>query len=104
MVHATVSELALSAGPHATVYDSARTAAEVYRTILSSFAAMRQSREPSSFEAIFFEKLTGDALIDPETDENPPPPDAPRLPQLNSTLNAMSKKVVPHSRQKNSRH
>lgn len=82
MVHATVSGLALSAGPHATVYDSAQTAAEVYRTILSSLAAMRQLREPSSFEAIFFEKLTGDALIDPEIDESSSPPDAPQLPQL----------------------
>jgi hypothetical protein len=53
MVRAAVSGLALPDGPHATVYDSARAAAEVYRTILSSLAAMRQSREPSSFEAVF---------------------------------------------------
>jgi len=82
VVLAAISGLALTTASHATVYDSARTAAEVYRTVLSSLATMRQSREPSSFEAIFFEKLTGDALIDPEVDESPPPPDAPLLPQL----------------------
>ena len=82
VVLTAISGLALTTASHATVYDSARTAAEVYRTVLSSLAMMRQSREPSSFEAIFFEKLTGDALIDPEVDESPPPPDAPLLPQL----------------------
>ena len=82
VLRTAVSGLAFTTPPQATVYDSARTAAEVYRTVLSSLVAMRQSREPSSFEAIFFEKLTGDALIDPEMDESPPPPDAPPLPQL----------------------
>lgn len=82
VLRAALSGLALTLPPHATVYDSARTAAEVYQTVLSTLAALRQARKPSSFEAIFFEKLTGDALIDPEMDDSPPPPDAPPLPQL----------------------
>jgi hypothetical protein len=45
-------------------------------------AAARQSRDPASFGSIVFDKVTGDALIDPEMDDSPPPPDAPELPQL----------------------
>lgn len=82
IVLAAAAGLAPTTAAPTTVYDSARTAAEVYQTVLSSLAALRQAREPSSFEAIFFEKLTGDALIDPEMDESPPPPNAPPLPQL----------------------
>jgi len=82
LLRSLVSQLALTVNRHATVYDSAQTAAEVYQQILSSLAAVRQSREPSSFEAIFFEKMTGDALIDPDMDDSPPPPDVPQLPQL----------------------
>lgn len=82
VLRTAVAQLACTTASRSTVYDSARTAAAVYRTILSSLVVMRQSREPSSFEALFFEKLTGDALIDPELDDSPPPPEAPVLPQL----------------------
>ena len=103
VLHTAVSGLGFPTVSHTTVYDSARTAAEVYRTVLSSLVAMRQSREPSSFEAIFFEKLTGDALIDPEMDDSPPPPDAPPCRNWNSTLNVMSERAGPRCRQRNSR-
>ena len=65
-----------------TVYDSALSAGEIYLRLLSSLAAARQSRAPASFGSIVFDKVTGDALIDPEMDDSPPPPDAPELPRL----------------------
>ena len=43
----------------------------------------RQDQDPAAFEAVLFEKMTGDALIDPDMDDDsPPPPDAPELPRL----------------------
>ncbi len=65
-----------------TVYDSALFAGEMYLRLLSSLAAVQQSRDPAAFGSIVFDKVTGDALIDPEMDDSPPPPDAPELPQL----------------------
>jgi hypothetical protein len=64
------------------VYDSALLAGELYLRLLSALAAARQSRDPASFGSIVFDKVTGDALIDPEMDDSPPPPDAPELPTL----------------------
>lgn len=64
------------------VYDSALIAGECYLRLLSTLAAARQSRDPASFGSLVFDKGTGDALIDPEMDDSPPPPDAPELPQL----------------------
>lgn len=71
--------------PSHTVYDSARWAADTYQRILSSLVMVqRQDQDPASFEAALFEKMTGDALIDPDmTDDSPPPAeDMPELPQL----------------------
>lgn len=65
-----------------TVYDSALFAGESYLRLLSMLAVARQFRDPASFDSFMFDKITGDALIDPEMDDSPPPPDAPELPQL----------------------
>lgn len=77
-----VGSLVRSAHPARTVYDSALAAGEVYRRLLSLVAAARQARDPASFGSIVFDKVTGDALIDPEMDDSPPPPEAPDLPPL----------------------
>ena len=77
--------LTLPPQPSHTVYDSARWAAGTYQRILSSLVMVqRQDQDPASFEAALFEKMTGDALIDPDmTDDSPPPAeDMPELPQL----------------------
>ena len=77
--------LTLPPQPSLTVYDSARWAADTYQRILSSLVMVqRQDQDPASFEAALFEKMTGDALIDPDmTDDSPPPAeDMPELPQL----------------------
>ncbi len=77
--------LTLPPQPSHTVYDSARWAADTYQRILSSLVMVqRQDQDPASFEAALFEKMTGDALIDPDmTDDSPPPAeDMPELPQL----------------------
>ena len=71
--------------PSHTVYDSARRAADTYRRILSSLVMVQsQEQDPASFEAVLFEKMTGDALIDPDMTDDSPPPTAemPELPQL----------------------
>ena len=71
--------------PSHTVYDSARRAADTYRRILSSLVMVQsQDQDPASFEAVLFEKMTGDALIDPDmTDDSPPPTEEMlELPQL----------------------
>ena len=71
--------------PSHTVYDSARRAADTYRRILSSLVMVQsQDQDPASFEAVLFEKMTGDALIDPDmTDDSPPlTEEMPELPQL----------------------
>jgi len=67
---------------HLTVYDSALFAGETYMRLLSSLIATQQHRDPASFGSIVFDKVTGDALIDPEMDDSPPPPDALELPPL----------------------
>lgn len=77
-----VSELIGTFHRPQTVYESALFAGECYLRLLSMLAAMRQFRDPASFDSIVFDKVTGDALIDPEMDDSPPPPDAPDLPQL----------------------
>ena len=77
--------LTLPPQPSHTVYDSARWAADTYQRILSSLVMVqRQDQDPASFEAALFEKMTGDALIDPDmTDDSPPlAEDMPELPQL----------------------
>jgi hypothetical protein len=67
----------------ATVYDSALAAAETYLQLLSSLAAIRQqTRDPASFGSIVFDKVTGDALLDPDMEDSSPPPDVQELPQL----------------------
>jgi hypothetical protein len=63
------------------VYDSALFAGEYYLRLLAALAAARQPRDPASFGSIVFDKVTGDALIDPEMDDGPPP-DTTELPQL----------------------
>ncbi|MBI3247955.1 MAG: hypothetical protein HYZ50_15735 [Deltaproteobacteria bacterium] len=78
----TVRGLANTARPAQTVYDSALIAGETYLRLLSVLAAARQARDPASFGSIMFDKVTGDALIDPDMDDSPPPPDAPELPPL----------------------
>jgi nitric oxide reductase NorD protein len=65
-----------------TVQESALLAGELYLRLLSSLAAARRTRDPASFGSIVFDKVTGDALIDPEMDDSPPPADAPELPRL----------------------
>ena len=65
----------------ATVYDSALMAAETYLRLLYS-QARQQPRAPASVGSLVFDKVTGDALLDPEIDDSPPPPDAPELPPL----------------------
>ena len=79
---ASASRLTWDADLYPTVYDSALLAAETYFQLLSSLAAARQSRDPASFGSIIFDKITGDALLDPDMDDSPPPPDAPELPPL----------------------
>lgn len=77
--------LPLPPQPSHTVYDSARWAADTYRRIVSSLVMVqRQDQDPASFEAALFEKMTGDALIDPDmTDDSPPPAEEmPELPRL----------------------
>ena len=44
----------------------------------------RQDQDPAAFEAALFEKMTGDALIDPDMDDDSPPPDALELPELDT--------------------
>ena len=77
-----VRGLMRGAPPARTVYDSALTAGECYLRLLSVLAAARQARDPAAFDSFMFDKVTGDALIDPEMDDSPPPPDAPELPEL----------------------
>ncbi|HJY83830.1 MAG TPA: VWA domain-containing protein [Candidatus Binatia bacterium] len=67
---------------HLTVHDSALLAGETYLQLLSSLAAARQTHDPAAFGSIVFDKVTGDALIDPEMDDSPPPADTPELPPL----------------------
>ncbi len=77
--------LPLPAAPSHTVYDSARWAADTYQRILSSLEMVQgQDQDPASFEAALFEKMTGDALIDPDMSDDSPPPtqDMPEVPQL----------------------
>ena len=84
-LRALFATLTLPPQPSHTVYDSARWAADTYQRILSSLVmAQRPGQDPASFEAALFEKMTGDALIDPDmTDDSPPPAeDMPELPQL----------------------
>lgn len=77
-----VGELMRLTRPARTVYDAALQAGETYLRLLSVLAAARQTRDPASFGSFVFDKVTGDALIDPEMDDSPPPPDAPELPPL----------------------
>jgi hypothetical protein len=77
-----VNNLVKNAHPPCTVYDSALAAGEAYLRLLSIVATARQARDPASFGSIVFDKVTGDALIDPEMDDSPPPPEAPDLPLL----------------------
>ena len=84
-LRALFATLPLPSQPSHTVYDSARWAADTYQRILSSLVMVQpQDQDPASFEAALFEKMTGDALIDPDmTDDSPPPTEElPELPQL----------------------
>ena len=67
-----------------TVYDSTRRAAEIYLQLLSSVLKARLKQDDASaFGSVFFDKLTGDALIDPEMeDESPPPEGTIDIPEL----------------------
>jgi nitric oxide reductase NorD protein len=59
-----------------TVYNSATTAAEIYIQLLSSFVKARlQKNDASEFGSVFFDKLTGDALIDPDMEDDSLPPE-----------------------------
>ena len=66
------------------VYDSACWAAETYARILSALVRVRpEEQDPAAFEAALFEKMTGDALLDPTPDDDAEPPSpAPDLPAL----------------------
>ena len=68
------------------VYDSATTAAEIYLRLLSSLATARLNPDDASdFGSLVFDKLSGDALIDPDMDddESPPPAQEPiDIPEL----------------------
>jgi len=77
-----VAGLMTHARPLFTVDDSALAAGETYQRLLSLVASVRQGRDPAAFASLVFDKVTGDALIDPEMDDSPPPPDAPELPPL----------------------
>lgn len=84
-LRALFATLPLPPQPAHTVYDSARWAADTYQRILSSLVMVQsQEQDPAAFEAALFEKMTGDALIDPDmTDDSPPPTEElPELPQL----------------------
>ncbi len=84
-LRALFSTLPLPSQPSHTVYDSARWAADTYRRVLSSLVRVQpQEQDPASFEAALFEKMTGEALIDPDMTDNSPPPaeEMPELPQL----------------------
>jgi hypothetical protein len=67
---------------HLTVYDSARVAGEVYAQLLSAIITARNAHDPASFGSLLFDKVTGDALLDFDMDDELPPTDAPELPQL----------------------
>ncbi len=59
------------------VYDSAITAAKIYLRLLSSLAAARLNPDDASdFGSLVFDKLSGDALIDPDMDDDESPPPA----------------------------
>lgn len=79
-----IPTLSLTSDSPATVYNSALLAAEYYLQLLSALATARENahHQPSPFGPILFDKVTGDALIDPEMDDSPPPPQAPELPSL----------------------
>ena len=84
-LRALFATLPLPSQPSHTVYDSARWAVETYQRMLSSLVMVQsQEQDPASFEAVLFEKMTGDALIDPDmSDDSPPPADEmPELPQF----------------------
>ena len=67
-----------------TVYASATRAAEIYLQLLSSLVKARfQQDDASEFGSIFFDKLTGDALIDPDMEDDSPPPEGTiEIPEL----------------------
>jgi len=77
-----VPQLRIRGQMHDTVYDSALAAAEIYVQLLSTIAAARNAHDPAAFDSLLFDKITGDALIDPEMDDSLPLPDAPELPSL----------------------
>ena len=70
------------------VYDSARLAAEIYVQLITSLAKVRlKTDDPDAFGAVVFDKLMGDALIDPDMDDDEAPPpqenvDIPEIPEL----------------------
>ena len=60
------------------VYDSACWAAETYARILSALVrVLPEDQDPAAFEAALFEKMTGDALLDPTPDDEEPPSPTP---------------------------
>ena len=78
-----LSSLSLRSRPNVdtTVYDSVLQATEFYLRFLSILSSARSTRE-GSFPALLMDKATGDALLDPEPDDNEPPGDLPELPKL----------------------
>ena len=67
------------------VYDSATRAAELYLRLLSSLTTTRLNPDDASDFGLLFDKLSGDALIDPDMDddESPPPVQEPvDIPEL----------------------
>ena len=74
------SDLPAAADLQQSVYDSALTAATLYLRLLSSLATARPNPdEAADFGPLVFDKLSGDALIDPDmdNDDSPPPAQAP---------------------------
>ena len=67
------------------VYDSATRAAELYLRLLSSLTTTRLNPDDAADSGLLFDKLSGDALIDPDMDddESPPPVQEPvDIPEL----------------------
>ncbi|MCS6925520.1 MAG: hypothetical protein NZ578_06420 [Candidatus Binatia bacterium] len=76
-----VTRLVQAAPPPVTVYDSALLAAAVYLRCCTVLAAARPGHDPASVGSLLYDKTTGDALLDAEVDDSPPPAvlDLPQL-------------------------
>ncbi|MBM4257775.1 MAG: VWA domain-containing protein [Deltaproteobacteria bacterium] len=77
-----VPQLRAQGQNHRSVYESARAAAEIYVQLLAAISEARNARDPAAFNALLFDKITGETLIDPEMEDDYLSSEAPELPQL----------------------